>query len=169
LLAALVLLPSSAQAHVTPAPPFVEADRSTRVSFETPTERAGHVRTSLELTAPSGIELSERPPPSGWQLELSSDRVRWSGGRIAGTDTVSFPVTVTARTSAGPVTFFAEQGYEDGEVVRWAATLTVLPATADAPPQHFRRALVGGAIGLVVIAASLVALRRLRRRPLQER
>jgi uncharacterized protein YcnI len=161
-----------AVAHVIPTPPFVEADTATSVSFATPNERAGHATTWLGLTAPAGVELSlsDRPTPQGWQVELASDRVRWSGGRIVGTDTVSFPVTVTARTRAGTVTFAAVQGYDDEEVVRWATTMTVLPAAAEAaPPQHFRRALVAGTIGLVVIGASLLALHRIRRGPLQNR
>jgi uncharacterized protein YcnI len=169
-LAALLLVPASARAHVTPAPPFVDADAATTVSFATPNERAGHATTSLELRAPAGVELSEQAPPSGWQADVTPDRVRWSGGRIVGTDTVSFPVTVTARTRPGPVTFFAVQGYEDGAVVRWATKVTVLPAVAEAaPPQHFRRALVAGAIGLFVIGLSLVVLRRLRRGALHNR
>ena len=163
---------SPAGAHVTPTPPFVEADTATSVSFATPNERDGHATTSLELTAPAGVELSpsDRPTPPGWQVDLASDRVRWSGGRIVGTDTVSFRVTVTARRRAGTVTFSAVQGYDDEEVVRWATTMTVVPATTEAaPPQHFRRALVAGTIGLVVIGASLLAVHRIRRGPLQNR
>ena len=167
-----LLVTSPGWAHVTPTPPFVDADTATTVSFATPNERAGHSTTSLELVAPPGVELSapERPTPSGWDVELTSDRVRWSGGRIVGTEAVSFPVTVTARTRAGPVRFDATQGYDDGEAVRWDATLTVVPATAeDAPPQHFRRAFVAGAIGLAVIGTSLLTLRRIRRGALHNR
>jgi uncharacterized protein YcnI len=168
--ALLLVLPTSARAHIFPAPPFVEANTPTTVSFATPNERADHATTSLELTTPSGVELSALPPPPGWQADVTPQRVRWSGGSIVGTSTVSFPVTVTARTPAGPVTFSAVQGYDDGEAVRWPTRLTVLPATAaDAPPQHLRRALVAGAIGLVVIGVSLLVLHRLRRGPLQNR
>lgn len=160
---------TTAEAHVTVAPTFVGADAPTTVSFETPNERTGHATTSLEIVAPPGIELSESDPPTGWMLELRGARARWTGGRIRASDVVLFPLVVTARARPGTVTFDATQRYDDGRVVRWNATLTVLPPAADeSPPQHVRRALMASVVGLVVIAASLGVLRRLRRRSLQE-
>ena len=103
-------------------------------------------------------------------LDLSNGQARWTGGRIEGESTVSFPLAVLASTPAGSVTFRATQGYDDGEVVRWNANLTVLPPSGEnAPPQHLRRALVAAAMGLALLAASFFVLRRLRRRTLQER
>jgi hypothetical protein len=168
-LAGLVLAPA-VQAHVTVAPPFVDADRGTRIAFETPNERPPHATVSLEIKAPPGVELDSATPPAGWKLELTHDRARWTGGRIDGQRTVSFPLVVTARTRAGTESFRAIQGYDDGASVRWDASLAVLPAAgAEAPSQHLDRALAAGAVGLVVIATSFLALRLLRRRPLQER
>jgi hypothetical protein len=92
------------------------------------------------------------------------------GGRIENTDVVSFALGVTARTRAGTETFRAVQGYDDDEVVRWDAPLTVVPASADAAPsEQPRRAIVAGAVGLLVIGVSLLFLWRARRGPLQER
>lgn len=176
--AALVLLTAlwslvaaqRAEAHVTMSPPFVDADVKTTVAFETPNERPPHATVSLEVKAPPGIELGSATPPAGWKLELTHGTARWTGGRIGGERTVSFPLVVTARTRAGTELFRATQGYDDGKSVRWQAGLTVLPAAGDeAPSQHLDRALAAGAVGLVVIAASFLALRLLRRRPLQER
>jgi uncharacterized protein YcnI len=159
-----------ADAHVTLEPAFVEADARTRIVFETPNERAPHATTSLLIEAPAGVELAAEDAPRGWRLELDGGRARWTGGRIEGTAVVAFPLAVTARTRAGTVSFFARQGYDDGETVRWSANLTVLPAAAsDAPSQRLDRALAAAAVGLIVIAVSFLALRRLRRRPLQER
>jgi hypothetical protein len=161
---------SRAEAHVTVAPPFVDADARTTVSFEMPNERPPHATISLEVKAPPGVELASATPPAGWKLELTHDRARWTGGRIEGQRTVAFPIAVTARTRAGTEIFKATQGYDDGESVRWDAGLTVLPAAGgEAPSQHLDRALAAGAIGLVVIAGSFLVLRLLRRRPLQER
>jgi hypothetical protein len=161
---------SRAQAHVTIAPPFVDAGAETTVSFEVPNERPGHATISLEVKAPPGVELASETPPAGWKLELAGNRARWSGGHIRGTRTVAFPLSVTARTRAGTELFKATQGYEDGEAVRWNAGLSVLPAAgSEAPSQHLDRALVAGGVGLVVIAASFLVLRLVRRRPLQER
>jgi hypothetical protein len=161
---------SRAEAHVTVAPPFVDADAKTTVSFEMPNERPPHATISLEVEAPPGVELASATPPAGWKLELTPDRARWTGGRIEGQRTVAFPIAVTARTRAGTEIFKATQGYDDGESVRWDAGLTVLPAAGkEAPSQHLDRAFAAGAVGLVVIAASFLVLRLFRRRPLQQR
>jgi uncharacterized protein DUF1775 len=162
---------AAAAAHVTIAPPFVEADAPTRIAFEMPNERQGRVTVTLDVDAPPGVELAAAPAPAGWKLDVTFGRhARWTGGRIAGRRTVAFPLEVTARRRAGTATFRAVQGYDDGEVVRWNAALSILPATAaEAPPQHLRRALTAGTVGLLVIAGSFLALRLLRRKPLQER
>jgi hypothetical protein len=161
---------SRAQAHVTVTPPFVDADAKTTISFELPNERPLHSTISLEVKAPPGVELASAAPPAGWKLELTGARARWSGGRITGQRTVAFPLSVTARTRAGTENFKITQGYDDGEAVHWDTGLTVLPAAGNkAPSQHLDRALVAGVVGLVVIAASFLVLRLVRRRPLQER
>jgi Domain of unkown function (DUF1775) len=161
---------SRADAHVTVTPPFVDAGAKAAISFELPNERPPHATISLEVKAPPGVELASATPPAGWKLELTHDRARWTGGRIEGRRTVAFPLNVTARTRAGTETFKATQGYDDGESVRWDAGLAVLPASgSEAPSQHLDRALAAGAVGLLVIAASFLVLRLLRRRPLQER
>jgi hypothetical protein len=160
----------AAQGHVTIAPPFVDVGTTATIAFETPNERPPHRTTGLVVQAPPGVELAAARPPSGWRLQLSGDTARWSGGAIAGRGVIRFPLSVTARIPAGTATFRATQTYDDGESVRWDAALTVLPATgAAAPSQHLDRALAAGAVGLVVIAGSFLALRLLRRRPLQER
>ncbi|HEX3290234.1 MAG TPA: DUF1775 domain-containing protein [Gaiella sp.] len=159
----------AAQGHVTIAPPFVDVGARATIAFETPNERPPHRTTSLVVQAPPGVELAAAQPPKGWRLRLSGGHARWSGGTIVGRSVVRFPLSVTARIPAGTATFRATQTYDDGESVRWDAALSVLPATgAEAPSQHLDRAVAAGAVGLVV-ALSFVALRLLRRRPLQER
>lgn len=166
----ILAVPAVAQAHVTLTPPFVDADSATTVSFEMPNERPPHATISLEVKAPPGVELAQAAPPAGWKLELTGNVARWSGGRIQGERTVAFPLAVTARTRAGTEIFEATQGYDDGESVHWNAGLTVLPAAGDeAPSQHLGRALAAGAVGLVVIVASFIVIRLVRRRSLQER
>lgn len=151
-------------------PPFVDAGATTTIAFDTPNERPPHATVALAVTAPPGIELERATPPAGWRLELTHGTARWTGGRIEGARTVSFRLAVTARTRAGTEIFRAVQRYDDGESVRWDAGLTVLPAAGkESPSQHLDRALAAGAVGLVVIALSFLALRLLRRGPLQER
>lgn len=167
---AALALPAWAGAHVTLSPPFVEAGVETTVAFETPNERPPHATVGLVVEAPAGVSFSAVTPPKGWRLHLETTRVEWTGGRIEGARTFEFRVRVLARTRAGNQVFRAVQRYDDGEDVRWPATLSVLPAEgAAAPSQHLGRALAAAAAGLVALAGSLVVLRRLRRRPLQER
>ena len=166
---ALVVV-STGAAHVTLSPAFVEAGVRSTVLFETPNEREGRATTSLRLEAPPGVELGAVAAPPGWELALDDGVATWTGGRIEGTNVVSFPLEVIARTEPGNVAFRAVQGYDDGESVRWEASLTVVPATgADAPQQQLGRAVAAGTVGLAVIGVSLVLVWRLRRRPLQER
>jgi len=166
---ALVVV-TPAAAHVTLSPAFVEAGVGSTILFETPNEREGRATTSLRLEAPSGVELGAVAAPSGWELAVDDSVATWTGGRIEGTDVVSFPLEVTARTEPGNETFRAVQRYDDGESVHWEASLTVVPATGDhAPQQQLGRAVAAASVGLAVIGISLVLVWRLRRRSLQER
>lgn len=161
---ALALVPA-AVAHVTATPAFVEVGVPTLVSFETPNERRGRATTSLQLEGPPGVELDTAPPPGRWGVGIDGRKAIWVGGRIEGTSTVAFPLTITAHTRAGAQTFRAVQGYDDGRTVTWETKLTVLPAAEEnAPSQRLGRALAAGAVGLAVIAGSLLVLRRFRRR-----
>ena len=158
-----------AAAHVTVSPPFVNDGVPSVVVFQTPNERPPHATTSLRIDAPAGIDLAIADPPAGWQLSVSEGVATWTGGHIENSSVVAFPLQITAHTDAGLQTFRAVQGYDDGETVEWDATLTVLPASGEeAPSQHVERAVVAGAVGLGVIAVSLLVLWRTRRRPLQE-
>ena len=155
---------------MTISPTYVEADTTSTISFETPNERPPHATVSLAIAAPPGVAFSAADPPPGWKVDVQTTRVQWSGGRIEGRRTVAFPIRVLARTRAGNQTFRAVQGYDDGQEVRWPATLSVLPAEGDkAPSQHLGRALAAGAAGLLVLVGSFLVLRVLRRPPLQER
>jgi len=163
-------VPESALAHVTISPTYVEADTTATIRFETPNERPPHATVGLVIQAPPGVAFEREPAPPGWKLEVTTTRVRWTGGRIEGVRTVAFPIRVLARTRAGNQTFRAVQSYDDGQQVRWPASLSVLPAEGDkTPSQHLGRALTAAAVGLVVLAGSLLVLRLLRRSSLQER
>lgn len=167
---AALLLPGRADAHVTIAPTYVEADTTSTIRFETPNERPPHATISLAIDAPPGVAFSREPPPPGWKVDVQTTHVEWSGGRIEGRRVVAFPIRVLARTRAGNQTFRAVQSYDDGQDVRWPAALSVLPAEGnEAPSQHLGRALAAAAAGLVVLVGSFLLLRLLRRRPLQEK
>jgi hypothetical protein len=169
--AAALALPVGAFAHVTIAPSYVDQNTNATLTFETPNERAPHATVSLTIEAPPGIALSRAAPPAGWNVDVTTTRARWSGGRIRGTTTVGFPVHVLARTRPGSQVFRAVQRYDDGRQVKWPATLSVLPATTAEAASHggVGRSLALGVVGLLVIAGSALVVWRLRRRPLQEK
>jgi hypothetical protein len=157
-------------AHVTVSPPAVSEDATDAVVLVTPNERPGHETTRLDVSLPRELEVVSAEAPAGWKVETATRTVTWSGGTIRDQDTVSFPVTLHGVGPAGAVTLDVRQGYEDGATVPWQASLTVLPASgASAPRSHPGRALIAAVIGVGIVGASLVVLRRLRSRPLQDR
>jgi uncharacterized protein YcnI len=169
-LAIALALPTAAVAHVTIAPPFVEDGVETEIVFTTPNERPPHATIRVRATAPPGIAIISATAPTGWSAVVDGSNVTWSGGRLEGRESARFPVRVRARVRAGTYTFAAAQAYDDGSVVRWQATLSVLPATGKAAPaQHPWGAIAAALAGIVVIAVSLVGVRLLRGRSLQEK
>ena len=169
MLAALVL-PACALAHVTIAPPFVNDGIASKISFEAPNERAPHATIELRTSAPPGVRIVSAAAPPGWRVALSGSTVTWSGGRIEGTRTVAFPLRVLAKVRAGTYSFLSAQRYDDGATVKWKASLSVLPAQGGAAPsEHPWGAIAAALAGVVVIGVSLVGVRVLRRRTLQDR
>ena len=165
-----LLLPAAASAHITIAPPFVEDGVRTEIVFETPNERPPHATTTLSVTAPGGIAVLSATAPAGWLAAVEGSTVTWSEGRIQGRTAVAFPMRIVAHIRAGTYSFAAIQRYDDGATVKWKADLAVLPAAGEAAPkQHPWGAVAAAIAGIAVIAASLVGVRVLRRRSLQDR
>jgi len=164
LLAAALAMPGAAAAHVTIAPPFVEAGSPTEISMTVPNERPPHATVVLEATMPAGISVVSTTAPEGWTATVDGSTVTWSGGRITGRTEVVFPVRIEADVRAGTYGVAARQQYDDGAVVRWTSDLSVLPATGEAAPvERPWPAIVAAAVGIAVIAGSVLILRRLRR------
>ena len=160
---------AAATAHVTMQPAFAEANLATSVVLQTPNERAGHATTQLDIETPAGIAVLSAGAPAGWHATYDDRSATWHGGRITGVDVVEFPFELQATARAGTYRLRAAQRYEDGAVVRWDTAFTVLPSRgAAAPQEHVRRAFLAAVAGLAIVALSLVGLRRLRRRPLQD-
>ena len=86
--------------------------------------------------------------------------------------TASFPVPDSRPRACGNLRLQVGADLRrPGAVVRWQANLSVLPATGTsrAEATSLEGAIGAALVGLVVIAGSLVGVRLLRRRPLQER
>lgn len=166
-LLALALAPF-ATAHVTAQPSFVAVGVAATVSFDAPNER-DRPMTSLELIAPAGMELLGADAPRGWSVQVREGQATFTGGSLATGATLLFPVRVRASGEPRTAVFKATQRFDDGAAVRWEAPLTLLPGSAaDEPTEHPTRALVAAVVGIAVIAGSLLLVRRLRRRTLQE-
>ncbi len=164
-----LVMPAIAGAHVTIAPPFVEDGVESTISFATPNERPPHATITVSVTAPPGIAVVSATAPDSWHAVVTGSTVQWTGGRLEDRATVSFPMRIRARVRAGTYAFEAAQTYDDGATVKWKSALSVLPATGSAAPkQHPWGALAAALAGVVVIGGSLVLVRVLRRRSLQD-
>jgi uncharacterized protein YcnI len=167
---ATLWLAAAARAHVTVMPAFVASGGTVTVTLDAPNERAGAPMTGLFVTLPSGLRAdpADQPETPGWTLHAAGRTVSWDGGSLAPDASAQFNLRLEASGAPGAVAIRAEQVYADGRSVEWTPSFTVLPPAAEAPSQHLGRALVAAVVGLAVIAASLVAVRRLRRGSLQE-
>ena len=165
----MLVAAASAAAHVTVRPAFAVVGETITLSFEAPNERGDHPMTEIEIAAPRGIRLLAAERAAGWQASVDGDVARWRAGSLKPGSTVVFALRAEVTRSPGTVGFRATQRFDDGALARWDAPLSVLPPSSPAPRQHLDRALVAGAIGLAVLVGSLLLLRRLRRRALQER
>ena len=163
-LAAALALPAAAAAHVTIAPPFVEAGVETEIGMTVPNERPPHATLAVEVTMPTGVSIVSPTAPEGWTATVDGGTVIWSGGQIANRTGVVFPVRIEASVSPGTYEIAARQRYDDGAVVRWTSDLIVLPASGEATSDERPwPAVAAAAVVLAVVAGSLLLLRRLRR------
>ena len=167
-LPALAVFVPAAAAHVTAQPAFVAVGVEATVSFDAPNER-DRPMTALEVIAPEGVELLAADAPRGWRGQVRGGRASFTGGSLPTGATLLFPVRVRASGEPRAAVFRATQHFDDGATVRWETPLTLLPGSAaDKPDEHPARALLAAVVGVAVIAVSLLLLRRLRRRTLQE-
>ncbi len=169
-LAAALILPAGAAAHVTVAPPFVEEGVATEISLTVPNERPPHATVAVSATMPAGISIESAAAPEGWSATVNGSMVTWSGGRIEGRGETAFSLRILADVSPGTYAVAASQSYDDGATVQWKSDLSVLPAAGAAAPEGRSWPAIAAAIaGIVVLAGSLFIVRLLRRRSLQVR
>jgi uncharacterized protein YcnI len=166
---ACLALPAAAFAHGTVTPAFLASGEQATVTVDAPNERPSQPMTRLVVVLPEGLSAAPegQPETRGWRLRTEGRRVSWSGGSVPPDAPAAFALRLRADGDARTLTVGIEQHYPDGGVVSWQPAFTVLPATGSSPGQHPGRALVAAGVGLVVIGASLVLGRRLRRGSLQ--
>lgn len=137
LLALALLVPATAQAHVTLQPNEAPEGSYTVLDVRVPNETENENTTKVAVQFPEGFgEVSYQPVP-GWSVEVVHDKLKkpiqtddgpitegvkeviFSGGKLAPGEFQDFPLSVQIPGKAGEeLTFKAVQAYE-GEVVRW--------------------------------------------------
>ena len=152
-IAALLLAPAAAQAHVTLQPDTAPAGGFTRLDVRVPNERDDAGTTKVDVQLPPGFIAASYEPVPGWKVRLTrskadepidtgeglkSDtqvsRITWTGdgkaGVIAPGEFQDFGLSLKMpKGEAGDkLTFKALQTYDDGQVVRWIG-----PEDADEP------------------------------------
>lgn len=164
--ALLVLLAGTAApalAHVTASPSFIAQGEGTQLAIAVPNERAPRSTTGLVIELPVGITLLGTASPPGWSSDVANNRVTWTGGRISGTDSITFTMRVRATAPPGTAALSAAQRYDDGASVSWKTALTIVPGPA-ASGSSRARLLLGIGAASVIVLATLLALRRSRSR-----
>jgi uncharacterized protein YcnI len=137
-IAAALLLPGIASAHVTVTPNAVQDGQYARVSFRVPNERDDASTVRLEVVLPTDqplttVSVGQVP---GWTVTVHKQKlpapvttgdgevteavssIVWQGGSIPPDQFAEFPVSL-GKVAAGQLVFKALQTYSDGQVVRW--------------------------------------------------
>jgi periplasmic copper chaperone A len=147
--AAALVLPATASAHVTLQPSTAPADGFTRLDVRVPNERDDTGTVKVDVQMPPGFAFVSYEPEPGWKVTVKREKldepieveggfevdegvaqITWSGGVIKPGEFVDFGLSLRMpKGEAGDkLTFKALQTYDDGEVVRWIG-----PEDADEP------------------------------------
>jgi uncharacterized protein YcnI len=166
LVCSALVLAVPAAAHVYPTPSYVPGGKTSTLALSVPNERDVPM-SAVTLTVPEGFRVVGAQPAGGWTAAVTDRSATWSGGELPGRGTANLTVELEAPAEPGSVSLLAEETYPDGGVVRWPVAVTVVPG--DEASQNLRAALVVGILGLLVITALALLLRRRRPRSLQEK
>ena len=152
-MAAGLLAPAAAQAHVTVQPDTAPAGGFTRLDVRVPNERDDAGTTKVDVQLPPGFIAASYEPVPGWKVELTrskaaepidsgeglkSDtqvsRITWTGDGKQGIvepgefQDFGLSLKMPEGKAGDKLTFKALQTYDDGQVVRWIG-----PEDADEP------------------------------------
>ncbi len=161
MVAAVLVVASSASAHARVSPPAALAKVGQLFSLAVPTEKAGATTTKVVLTLPSGFSIDSFVPTSGWKRVVrqsgSGDsaviqKVTWTGGAVPTGEDATFEFLAEPQSSK-TYTFGVEQTYSDGSIVDWSG-----PESSDAPAATIqaKSSLGGGGSSTLAIVALVV-------------
>jgi uncharacterized protein YcnI len=140
-LAAALVVPAAAQAHVTVQPKQATAGAYTVEAVRVPTESDSASTTKVVVRFPAGFASVSYQSTPGWSVDVKTSKlatpIKTDDGEVTeGVDTITwtadtkdaeiapgqfrdFPISVKIPDQPGTLTFKALQTYSDGEVVRW--------------------------------------------------
>jgi uncharacterized protein YcnI len=152
--AAILVLPGIAQAHVTVQPGTVEGGGFSVVAFRVPNERDNASTTRLRVTLPQDQPIGsvQTTPVPGWKTTTSSrhldkpiemfgerldsvvSEVTWTatGGGIRPGQFQDFELSLGQLPKSGDLVFNTLQTYSDGEKVNW----NQVSADPSVEPEH---------------------------------
>ena len=152
--AAILVLPGIAQAHVTVQPGTVEGGGFSVVAFRVPNERDNASTTQLRVTLPQDQPIGsvQTTPVPGWKTTTSSrhldkpiemfgehldsvvSEVTWTatGGGIRPGQFQDFELSLGQLPKSGDLVFNTLQTYSDGEKVNW----NQVSADPSVEPEH---------------------------------
>ena len=152
--AAILVLPGIAQAHVTVQPGTVEGGGFSVVAFRVPNERDNASTTQLRVTLPHDQPFGsvQTTPVPGWRTTTSSrhldkpieifgeqldsvvSEVTWTatGGGIRPGQFQDFELSLGQLPNSGDLVFNTLQTYSDGEKVNW----NQVSADPSVEPEH---------------------------------
>lgn len=116
---ALVALAAPVAAHVSVRPGEAVRGTVAALTFSVPNERDDAATVAVAVELPGSFETVEPLANGEWTPSVDDGVVRWSGGRLTGTDRVELVVRVGPLSGPDQLVLPAVQTYEDGEVVRW--------------------------------------------------
>lgn len=117
-LVALILLATTAGAHVEVDPTEAPAGSTTTLTFSFHHGKDGTATTGLEVLLPPGASVVEVPPVEGWTsaVDEAAGTITWSGGSVPDGTEAAFPVVVTLPSTPGEALFKTIQTTEAGEL-----------------------------------------------------
>jgi uncharacterized protein YcnI len=141
--AALLLAPAGAQAHVSIHPNTIPAGAFATIDVRVPGEQQGSFVKRVDTLLPAGFTSVDYEPVPGWSVKLVESKLAkpvvedgetidtavsqivwtWTGpqGKIGDGQFVQFPLSVAIPDGASgrPLEFRTVETYGDGQVVHW--------------------------------------------------
>jgi periplasmic copper chaperone A len=168
-LAALLVLPASAQAHVQLTPDAVAPGSDALFTIRSPNESQQPL-TGLRLTIPASLVVEGAAATPGFTSQVVRDQagravtLSWQGGDIPAGGLALFQFSATVPQSSGQIRLTATQTFADGSTKLWHSAVidVTAPGSGDDGTARLLAALAL-AMGVAALGVALVSTRRRQR------